>query len=196
MERIFALIFGAPSQPPIDLARVRDWLASVPINWNRSVVGGSFARFWLTRDAMLRPRDVDVFVACQTLEDFEQEAARLGATFPCKDADESEAKYPEHLGVLGVGVIQNSPIAGMPIQLIGLKMQHPDVDAGDVLAAKTDVVGGTWVRLRQGKWQFTVMEATAGGGCVLPKELPLMACATHPRFTKYQDKGFSFFQEV
>jgi len=178
----------------LHLARAIGWLSiAAQYDWSTTVVGGSFARYMFTRDQALHPRDIDVFVGCRSKEEFDAVAVRMGAIEKSERGEETENKYPEHLGVLGVCDLRAIEGIDIPFQLIGLQLTDSDPTVDDALRNRTDVVGGVWVRHTKRGWVFTVLGDTVGpDGCALTKYVPGDAAKTYPRYYRYLLKGFKY----
>lgn len=202
VNRVFGTVDGAVNVTETQRAW-RDthvkWAAVnwADVDWTKSVVGGSFARYWLTCDEQMAPRDIDIFIGCRTKQEFLQEARRLGATDADETKDAPEDKYTT-LGIFGVYTLlgnRNGEPSNLPVQLIGLELRDGQSDVTEALAARTDAVGGIFVRyLPDGQLAFTVLSRALGtsGACVINKSFAPASTGTMSRQFSYQHKGFTF----
>lgn len=168
------------------------------INWNCSVVSGSYALHSFTGDKSWQPHDIDIMVACSDTMNFQKEAEQFsrkaGATlikeswFNDKHIEPDQELFHEY--VLGSKTYQ-VPGTELPVQLICLK-QHPVKGLNtpiDILNVTSDVPSCVSYSISNGVRIFHIPEK--GREAILTKTVKESEICPS-RKAKYQTRGYTF----
>jgi hypothetical protein len=183
--------------PPFSPPRPADEPFINALNWQKSVVAGSFALHMFTRETSWVPNDVDIMISCKTPAEFEQEAQQFEqksgailtkfAWFDGKTAGANKADELFHEKVLGSRTY-TIPSYDKSVQLICLKQTANEMPE-EILSETSDIPACVSYKVYNGQRIFNVPEK--GLDILRTKHgSRLMVCPS--RMEKYRQRGYFF----
>lgn len=199
----FYNLFSKFSSRP-DFSKSRDELYNTKIyqsiNWNKSVIGGSYALHQFTGATHWKPDDVDIMLACESKEEYESEAMKFEQTAQLRlmkqswfgDRNEPMAADEElfHERVLGSRTYEMENF-NKKIQLVCLMKKYQNETVMDILEETTDIPAcvSYKVNLVTGNKMFNVPEK---GREILLTGKGKKEDICKSRMEKYLMRGYSF----
>lgn len=176
-------------------------------DWDRSVIGGSYALNILTGDCSWTPNDVDILIAADSVEDFQARVQAFVACDPTKRQVEKFSDFskghpnddPEalrrdekfHEAIRASAKVRASGIDQV-LQFVYIDANPPTVTGlRAVLDEITDIPACVNYQVLYGRKQFYVPEK--GLAALFTKKVK-QSDVCPARLAKYQERGYTFMQ--
>lgn len=173
------------------------------LDWNRTVIGGSYALSQFTGDTSWTPNDVDIFIAANSLEDFQSSVQAFVdhdaksrhlekfCDFSKGHPDDGKRDEKFHDAIRASAKVKVEGVEPK-LQFVFINVDPPTVsELCNVMDEITDIPSCVNYRVQRGQKQFHVPQK--GISALFTRQVNLSDVCPSRR-AKYQDRGYTFFQ--